>query len=100
LLIDNEFLYGKLKGVIYDFKEVGDVLNRHAHDADTVHISIIAKGSFKVSGDGWEYTLNSGALLDWEPGVYHEFEALEPDSRLYNILKNYTPRQVLGNTVE
>ena len=99
MLVDNHFEYGKLKGVIYDFQDTGDILPRHAHDTDSVHISIIAKGSFKITGDNWEHTLNNGAVLDWEPGIYHEFQALEPNSRLINILKNYTPPQLLGNTV-
>lgn len=99
MLIDNHFEYGKLKGIIYDFQEIGDVLPGHAHDTDTVHITIIGKGKFKVIGDSWEHILTNGAILDWEPGIYHAFEALEPNSRLINILKNYTPKQVLGNSV-
>jgi hypothetical protein len=78
---------GKLKGTIYDFPNVGDELPLHVHTEDDVHISICAKGSIKAFGEGWESVISSGAVLDWEPGQYHGFISLEPNSRLVNIIK-------------
>lgn len=78
---------GRLFGTIYDFPEVGDELPRHTHTADDVHISIVARGRLVAFGDGWEREVSSGAVLDWEPGVYHGFRAVEPNSRLVNIVK-------------
>jgi hypothetical protein len=31
----------------------------------------------------------AGAFIDWEPGQFHEFIALEPDSRCLNVVKNF-----------
>jgi quercetin dioxygenase-like cupin family protein len=87
LLQSKPLSVGKLFGTIYDFVEVGDELPRHTHDTFDVHISIVARGRLLVFGDGWEREVASGAILDWEPGVYHGFRALEPASRLVNIVK-------------
>jgi quercetin dioxygenase-like cupin family protein len=81
------FNLGKLVGTIYDFPEINDVLPMHTHDETTVHISVIAKGSFKAHGDGWERTLISGNMIDWPAHQAHEFIALEASSRLINIVK-------------
>jgi quercetin dioxygenase-like cupin family protein len=82
------FQLGDLAGTIYDFEQSGDVLPMHEHDEKTVHISIIARGSFKAHGDGWEIMAKSGDVLDWNPFEPHEFVALEPNSRLVNLPKN------------
>jgi len=87
LLSDRPLAFGKLVGTIYDFAEVGDELPRHTHDTSDVHISIVARGRLLAFGEGWEREVASGAILDWEPGVYHGFRALEPASRLVNIVK-------------
>jgi quercetin dioxygenase-like cupin family protein len=87
LLSDRHISFGKLTGTIYDFPEVGDELPRHTHTEQDVHISIVARGRFLAFGDGWEREVNTGAILDWEPGIYHGFKALEPNSRLVNIVK-------------
>ena len=76
---------GMLVGTIYDFPFVGDILPMHSHDVDTLHISIIARGSFRAHGNGWDRTLNSGDVVDWKPYDPHEFIALEPNSRMVNI---------------
>ena len=80
-------LLGKLVGTIYDFPEVGDVLPMHSHTEADVHISVVARGSFKARGNGWERTVNAGDVLDWQPNQPHEFIALEANSRLVNIVK-------------
>lgn len=86
-LLEKHLSIGKLTGTIYDFENVGDELARHTHGEHDIHISIVARGSVKVFGDGWETTANTGAILDWEVGVYHGFIALEPNTRLVNIVK-------------
>ena len=87
MLQHNITQHGTLSATTYDFDDVGDELPRHTHDDQTVHVSIVARGAFKVFGDGWEQEYRAGAFLDWEPGVYHGFIALEPNSRLINIVK-------------
>jgi quercetin dioxygenase-like cupin family protein len=86
-LLNRPLALGKLTGTIYDFENAGDELERHTHGEADVHISIVARGSVKIFGDGWETLANTGAVLDWEPGVYHGFVALEPNTRLVNIVK-------------
>lgn len=79
--------FGKLSGGIYDAKEVGDILPLHGHDEETVHITIIARGSFQTKGDGWEMVAKAGDVIDWKVGQRHELIALEPNSRFVNIVK-------------
>lgn len=86
-LLNLPLTMGDLTGTIYDFEVAGDELERHTHTAKDVHISIVARGSFNCVGDGWTKTLKTGAIVDWKPGVYHAFIALEANSRLVNIVK-------------
>jgi len=79
--------FGRLNGFLYDFPVTGDTLPMHTHDEATTHISIVSKGSFKAHGDGWDMTLVTGNVVDWPANQAHEFIALEPDSRLINIVK-------------
>lgn len=79
--------FGKLSGAVYDANSTGDILPMHDHDESTVHITIVARGSFKVHGYGWEMVAKAGDVLDWKPGQSHELIALEPNSRFVNIVK-------------
>jgi len=87
MLQNKLFEYGKLKGTIYDFEYENDILPMHSHDIDTIHITVVARGSFKTSGNGWELIVKSGDVLDWKLHDPHEFVALEPNSRIVNIQK-------------
>jgi len=78
---------GRLTTSIYDFPEAGDVLPMHSHDATTVHITIVARGRFRMHGDGWAREASAGDVIDWQPNDPHEFVALEPGGRLVNINK-------------
>jgi hypothetical protein len=79
--------FGKLDLGIYDAKNEGDILPMHSHGEDTIHITIVARGSFTVRGDDWEITAKAGDVIDWRVGQNHELIALEPDSRFINIQK-------------
>jgi len=79
--------FGKLTGSIYDAPEVDDILPMHTHGEADVHITIVARGSFKVHGDGWEMTAKAGDVIDWKVGQRHELIALESNSRFVNIVK-------------
>ena len=79
--------FGIINGTVYDFPEIDDVLPMHTHTEADAHISIVAKGSFRSHGDGWELTLVAGNVVDWPAHQAHEFVALEPGSRLVNIVK-------------
>ena len=80
-------IFGKLNGSIYDAAAAGDILPMHEHDEHTIHITIVARGSFKAHGDGWEMTAKAGDVIDWKVGQRHELIALEPNSRFVNIVK-------------
>jgi len=80
--------FGKVFTLVYDFPEINDILPMHNHTEVDVHFSIVARGSFRVHGDGWELISKAGDVVDWEPGKAHEFIALESNSRLINITKN------------
>lgn len=79
--------FGKLNGTIYDAPDVNDILPMHSHGESDIHITIIARGSFKVHGNGWEMVAKAGDVLDWRVGQAHELIALEPNSRFVNIIK-------------
>ena len=81
------FTLGKLRGAIYDFLATDDVLLMHSHGDADVHITVVARGSFKAHGNGWERVLKAGDVVDWKPNDPHEFVALEDNSRIVNIIK-------------
>ena len=87
MLQQNLISYGKLSGTIYDFPEANDILPMHTHLENTVHITIVARGSFRSHGDGFDITVKAGDVLDWPVNQNHEFIALEPNSRIVNIIK-------------
>ncbi len=64
-----------------------DVLPMHNHENGGAHLTVVTKGSFRVTGAGWEIIMTAGDIVDWPPEQYHEFTALEDDSKLINILK-------------
>lgn len=81
--------YKNLKTVSYTFDDVGVVLPMHNHvdKPETEHITIVARGSFIMRGAGWGQTVLCGALIDFEVDQWHEFESLEVNSKLVNVVK-------------
>jgi quercetin dioxygenase-like cupin family protein len=82
--------FGDLTGVVYDFARRDDILPLHKHEREDVHITIIGRGSFEVYGPPnteWKVVAVTGQILDWEIGQWHEFKALEDNSRLINVHK-------------
>lgn len=79
--------FGRLQGTIYDFEVVGDKLPMHNHSELDVHITMVTKGSLIARGVDWEQTIKAGNLIDWQPNQPHEFEAIEENSRIVNIVK-------------
>lgn len=79
---------GKLSGIVYDFKQAGDILPKHNHTEATAHITIVARGRLKAYSHDWELILETGQCADFPAGQPHEFLALEDNTRIYNITKN------------
>lgn len=70
---------------IYDFENVGDELGAHTHDASTLHMTVVARGSVQAFGDGWEMIAPAGTVLAWKENQTHGMRALEPLTRIINI---------------
>lgn len=78
---------GDIRGMIYDFEKVGDLLPKHIHDENNNHITIVARGRIKVYSHDWEIEGGAGTIWDFRPNEPHEFMALEDNSRIVNIIK-------------
>ena len=79
---------GSIRGTVFTFEEIGDTLPMHRHGDADVHITIVARGRFKIHGPvigSTEY--GEGEIIDWSSGVEHEFVALTKDARVVNIIK-------------
>jgi len=81
---------GDIKGTMYDFEYAGDILPKHVHTEDDVHITIVARGKLKAYSHDWEVEATAGQLLDFRVGEPHELMALEDNTRIFNILKKCT----------
>ena len=79
---------GSLRGAMYDFEKVGDILPKHNHNEDTAHITIVARGKIKAYSHDWEMEATAGQLLDFPAGQPHELMALEDNTRIFNIIKS------------
>ena len=79
---------GSLRGIMYDFEKVGDILPKHNHTENDVHITIVAKGRIKAYSHDWELEATAGQLLDFPANQPHELMALEDNTRIFNIIKN------------
>jgi quercetin dioxygenase-like cupin family protein len=87
MLTSKTLKVGSINGTVYDFPEVGDILPSHVHTEATNHITIVARGSFTANLSERTMTLNCGDVINWPANQAHEFVALEPSSRLVNIVK-------------
>ena len=80
---------GDINGTIYDFGKMGDILPKHNHEENTVHITIVARGKIKAYSHDWEVEGIAGQILDFRPNEPHEFMALEDNTRIINIVKKF-----------
>ena len=79
--------YGDIRGARYDFEKAGDILPKHVHTEDNVHITIVATGRIKAYSHDWSMEAGPGDLLNFRPNEPHEFMALEDGTRIFNIIK-------------
>lgn len=84
---------GDISGMMYTFESAGDVLAKHSHTEDDVHITIVARGKLKAYSHDWSLEAGAGQLLDFRPNEPHELMALEDNTRIFNIIKKYIPPQ-------
>lgn len=89
LLIEPLQDLGDIQGARYDFEKAGDVLPKHVHGENDVHITIVARGKIKAYSHDWSIQAVAGQLLDFRPREPHELMALEDNTRIFNILKKH-----------
>lgn len=82
-----------IKGIIYDFPYVDDILPEHSHGPDDIHITIVARGKLIARYQGKKQIISAGDIYDWTIGEPHEFIALEANSRIINITKKYKSKE-------
>jgi len=87
MLLAQPIACGAVRGTMYTFEKINDVLPLHTHGPKDVHVTIVARGRFRMHGSFGEREVGAGAFVDWEPGVSHEFIALTDDARIYNLVK-------------
>lgn len=80
---------GDLNGVIYDLQDVGDGLDMHNHTENDAHITVVARGRLRVIGSGWEKEIDAGQIMNFLANQPHELRALEPNTRIINIVKKH-----------
>ena len=80
---------GDIAGAMYDFEKAGDILPKHNHTEDNVHITIVARGKIKAYSHDWSMEATAGQLLDFRPNEPHELMALEDGTRIFNIVKKF-----------
>lgn len=89
MLLAKELRTGDISGMIFDFEKAGDVLDKHVHTEDNVHITIVARGRIKAYSHDWELEAVAGQVLDFRPNEPHELLALEDNTRIINIVKKF-----------
>lgn len=80
---------GDIRGTMYDFEKVGDILPKHVHTENDVHITIVARGKLKAYSHDWEQMAIAGQIIDFRIGEPHELMAMEDNTRIFNIVKKY-----------
>ena len=91
MLLSKPLELGDIRGAMYDFEKAGDVLPKHNHTENDVHITIVARGRLKAYSHDWETEVPAGGLIDFRAGEPHELMALEDDTRIFNIIKKFAP---------
>lgn len=95
MLLNKPLNVGDIRGVIYDFEKSGDILEKHVHTEENVHITIVARGRIKAYSHDWEKEIVAGQVVDFQVGQPHEIMALEDNTRIFNIVKKLS-----GNLIE
>jgi len=83
------YIAGDLRGVIYDFEAIGGIVPKHTHGENDAHITFVIRGKIKAYSHDWEQEAVAGNMIDFPVGQPHELMALEPNTRIVNILKKF-----------
>jgi quercetin dioxygenase-like cupin family protein len=77
---------GALKGVTFTFPEVGSELPAHSHPEGEAHCTFVRKGSFEITRPAGKIIVGPGTWLVFEPNEVHSYRALEPNSKITNVV--------------
>lgn len=78
---------GDLRGTIFTFEKAGDILPKHVHTEEDVHITIVASGRIRAYSHDWSKEVAAPAAVDFRAGEPHEIAALDDNTVIYNIRK-------------
>lgn len=90
MLLTKPLKTGDINGIICDFESTGDILPKHIHNETDVHITIVCTGKVKAYSHDWVIEATSGQIIDFRVGEPHEIMALENNTRIINIIKNFS----------
>ena len=90
---------GDLRGTMYDFEHAGDILPKHVHGKEDIHVTIVARGKIKAYSHDWEQIAIAGQIVDFRVGEPHEIMSMEDNTRIFNILKHFGGEPNDYNTV-
>ena len=107
-LLMTPYKCGDVRGAIYTFEKVGDMIQMHKHNKNNIHITIVARGKIEHRIDGQKPTVHEcGNMLEFPDNVIHEIRALEDNTRTYNIIKygygfceNDEDQNLIDNNIE
>ena len=92
LLVEKLEGLGDICGARYDFENAGDVLPKHNHTEDNVHITIVARGKIRAYSHDWSVEATAGQILDFRQNEPHEFMALEDNTAVaYLVSTPFSP---------
>jgi quercetin dioxygenase-like cupin family protein len=89
MLLVEQLKFGDVNMAMVDFEKSGDILPKHNHLDNTVHITIVARGKLKAYSHDWEQIATAGQVMDFRPNEPHELMALEDNTRIFNIVKKF-----------
>lgn len=89
LRVDRLENVGDLRGAMYTFEKAGDVLPKHNHTENDVHVTIVARGRIKAYSHDWSLEAEAGQMLNFRAGEPHEIMGLEDNTRIFNIVKKF-----------
>lgn len=81
--------FGDIKAHAYNFQFAGDRIEKHVHDENSIHVSIVCKGKVRAFSHDWSVEASAGQILDFNANQPHEIEALVDDTKIINVLKKH-----------
>ncbi len=78
-------------GIRYVFREVGDALPTHEHEADTAHNIIVLQGKVAFVADDQVHELIAGAVFDFDGSRRHTIKSIVAPSVILNLFLNGIP---------